>query len=401
MVLPVAEPSELAHGKIQGGSGDVERDMHFFETSQNADTLLWTMIGSLDRADVGIILLDRDLRVQFLNQRQADFFGLPAVAYQTRPSFKDILREAAARSLFDVPDLQVTGFVDEQMARIQAGGVCPTRIELKRGIRLLFSCVVCADGGRIMTYTDISGELLREAAEAVDRASSDLRYSNELIEDQATNLVSLAETAHENAQTAERARQQLEHEIKERRKLEDNLRRMATTDGLTGALNRAAFMAAGQDALRQMNGTNPGCAVLMLDVDHFKSINDSFGHAGGDLALRHLVAKLRDGTRPTDLIGRVGGEEFCILVQSATAEVAAQIAQRLLVSVSESTVRHGDRLIACTVSIGLATPLALQDTFEEVIARADAALYRAKSGGRNRVVTDAHAQTERCDGFVA
>jgi diguanylate cyclase (GGDEF)-like protein len=360
--------------------------MHFFSTSENACELLPILIKALDQADVGMVLLDREFRVRFFNRRLAALLSLPAAAFRKSPEFRDLLTQAAARSVFAVPDHHVTVFVDEQMARIQAGAVSSARIELRDGRRLQFNCAVHDDGGRVMTYTDISGELLREAAEAVEQASSDLRYTNEMIEGQAADLVTLAETAHEHARTAELARLRLEHEIEERRKLEQNLRLMATTDGLTGALNRSAFLAAGQDVLNQSNGPGPNCTVLMLDVDHFKSINDRFGHAGGDLALRHLVASLRSGVRPVDLIGRLGGEEFCILLRSVRPELAVQIAERLLVAVAESTLRHGDRLIAYTVSIGLASPRGTRETFEEVIARADGALYQAKAGGRNQVV---------------
>jgi diguanylate cyclase (GGDEF)-like protein len=127
---------------------------------------------------------------------------------------------------------------------------------------------------------------------------------------------------------------------------------------------------------------------LMIDVDHFKAINDRFGHAGGDGALRHLVALLRAGTRQIDLLGRLGGEEFCVVLTDTPAAPAEGVAERLRAQVAEVPTMFGDRLIPMTISVGLAIQLETETKIEQVIARADDALYRAKRTGRNRVVED-------------
>jgi diguanylate cyclase (GGDEF)-like protein len=126
--------------------------------------------------------------------------------------------------------------------------------------------------------------------------------------------------------------------------------------------------------------------MLMLDVDHFKMVNDRHGHAGGDGALRHLVATLRAGIRQADLLGRLGGEEFGIVLQGVTPELAEQIAERLRLMVAESPHRHADRLITMTVSVGMALAHESDVSVEQIMARADRALYHAKDTGRNRVV---------------
>jgi diguanylate cyclase (GGDEF)-like protein len=365
---------------------------------ESADGLLTALVDALDHAEVGILLLDKDLRVRFHSQRLLELFGPALLAVRLNTELAELLRQAAQRSLFDVPDRHVARFVDDLIARVRAGDIAAARLDLRNGRRLLFGCAACGDGGRILTYTDISTELTNEAAHAVEQASTDLRYTNEVIESQAADLATLAETAHEQARLAELARVRLEHEIVERQKLEADLRRMATVDALTGAMNRAAFLAAGRQVLGLEH--RPGCAVLMLDVDHFKSINDRYGHAGGDHALRHLVGVLRAATRPADLVGRLGGEEFCIVLRAVAPATARQIAERLRIAVAESSCLHGDRLIAFSVSIGLAFPDGGDDGFEEVIARADAALYRAKERGRNQVVVDV-SRAEAPSGLVA
>jgi diguanylate cyclase (GGDEF)-like protein len=131
-----------------------------------------------------------------------------------------------------------------------------------------------------------------------------------------------------------------------------------------------------------------GIAMMMLDVDHFKSINDRYGHAGGDQALKHLVTTLSNRIRRGDLLGRLGGEEFAILLPSVAAAEAERLAERLVAHIAASPVNYGGRLIEMTISIGLTMTNGADRSIEQVIARADDALYRAKESGRNRVVKD-------------
>jgi diguanylate cyclase (GGDEF)-like protein len=155
----------------------------------------------------------------------------------------------------------------------------------------------------------------------------------------------------------------------------------ATTDALTGLKNRATIL----DRLRVMlDDVMRGGAVLMLDIDHFKRINDELGHATGDACLRRVSEIALESVRAGDSVGRIGGEEFLIVMPGATPDQAMMVGERLRLSISLSGLRHasGDPV---TASLGAAAA-SVGDTAETLVARADAALYEAKRSGRNRII---------------
>lgn len=163
-------------------------------------------------------------------------------------------------------------------------------------------------------------------------------------------------------------------------------RSLATTDSLTGLPNRRAFMASIEDehARIQRYGT-PNASILMLDLDHFKQLNDRHGHAAGDAALRWFGAQLAAALRKIDIAGRLGGEEFAILLPGSDRQAGAAFAERLRSIVASSAIPHAGTLLQFTVSIGI-TELTASDAHpDDALGRADAALYRAKEEGRDRV----------------
>lgn len=173
-----------------------------------------------------------------------------------------------------------------------------------------------------------------------------------------------------------------------RKTVEDGLR-LAAIDSLTGLYNRRYAMAYLERAAKESERTGKPFAVMVADLDHFKSINDSFGHAAGDAVLRKLARTIRDGLRGEDLVARLGGEEFLIVMPATDLDRARPAAERLCRKVSQMSVKvpRFDKPIRATISIGGAVGGATGTPadVDTLVARADEALYRAKSGGRNKV----------------
>lgn len=153
----------------------------------------------------------------------------------------------------------------------------------------------------------------------------------------------------------------------------------ANTDSLTGVLNRRALFDRFGTS-KQPNGT----AVLMFDLDHFKQVNDRFGHAQGDRVLQRFADILRQELRQGDVASRIGGEEFCVVLSKIDQESAKTIAEGIRKAFADLALAIDDNGLIATVSIGLAIPTTEED-FSALLNRADAALYQAKNGGRNQV----------------
>jgi diguanylate cyclase (GGDEF)-like protein len=157
----------------------------------------------------------------------------------------------------------------------------------------------------------------------------------------------------------------------------------ATTDPLTGVLNRRGFFEAAAVLMQSNRSSMLPVSVLVFDLDRFKSINDEFGHDGGDAVLEMFATVARKTMRAGDVIGRLGGEEFVAMVSGTLAD-AAIAAERVRSAVAAAEIARGSQRITATVSIGIAcgSPLAAVET---LVTRADVALYRAKANGRDRV----------------
>jgi diguanylate cyclase (GGDEF)-like protein len=164
----------------------------------------------------------------------------------------------------------------------------------------------------------------------------------------------------------------------------EELRLLAATDVLTQTLNRRAlFERADAEVARARRYQHP-LTLLIMDVDHFKSVNDEHGHPVGDEVLATIAAVLQPGVRATDQVGRIGGEEFAVLLVETPMDEAEQTAERLRQVIETTTVRHAEQTVGVTASFGLAA-LQAEDDFAELFRRADVALYAAKDAGRNCV----------------
>jgi diguanylate cyclase (GGDEF)-like protein len=171
------------------------------------------------------------------------------------------------------------------------------------------------------------------------------------------------------------------------RNLMDEITQMAEHDGLTSLLNQRAFCRDAEKKCDEFLRYGGKAFMMMLDLDHFKKVNDTYGHLAGDEVLRSVSRALLQRFRKTDMVCRYGGEEFCVFLLSLPREKVIEIAEECRRQVEHMPIPFEDKTIRVTVSIGIAEfPTPSEQTLTALISRADAALYKAKSSGRNRIV---------------
>ena len=178
----------------------------------------------------------------------------------------------------------------------------------------------------------------------------------------------------------------LEHSQDEITRQNKELQVLATRDPLTGALNRRSLFQGFETLFAEARQEGEELSCIMLDIDHFKSVNDQYGHAVGDEVIKTLAGILAEHSRSNDLVGRYGGEEFCVVLPGVSAEVCAQIAERMRLAIEKG---NGTRLsdeLQITSSFGVSSLSSGASSYSELVEQADFALYEAKQSGRNRVV---------------
>jgi two-component system, NtrC family, C4-dicarboxylate transport sensor histidine kinase DctB len=183
----------------------------------------------------------------------------------------------------------------------------------------------------------------------------------------------------------ERAHEALEQKHGELQKLTETLRVNAITDPLTGAWNRRFFFESVPKLVSTAKRHHFPLAIVMIDVDHFKEVNDEYGHAAGDKVLQMLTTICRESLREEDLFARIGGEEFVLALPNSDAQAALQAADRLREQLSECIVNTDGRALQVTVSCGVSAYRESEPDIAETLKRADEALYAAKHSGRNQV----------------
>lgn len=239
-----------------------------------------------------------------------------------------------------------------------------TRLIVAEGGRASLTCPLILEGrplgflfftsGRVDAYRDTHQSVFRQIASQVALVIEKSRLYEQLIEHNRTLLT------------------------KNRR-----LEVVATRDALTGVLNRRAIEALLQRLFVQRRTGARACGVIMADIDHFKTINDTYGHAVGDQALKQFVRRLAAGTRKTDTIGRSGGDEFLIVVEDATEEQLLDTAERLRRSVGAAPSDLDGNVVTVTASFGAAHMDSTTRSWMDLVRQADHALYRAKAQGRD------------------
>ena len=303
----------------------------------------------VDDLDYGIVVLDAERRVQFVNRAFRKFWRVPDEVAESRPSFIKLMYHGRGTTPYAVAQHRLGDYLAKQMESIRTGREGPLNIRLSSGEVIRFRCKALPDGGRLLTYGNVS-DLVREA---------------------------------------------------------EALERLATIDGMTGLNNRRNFLALAETEWARFRRYGRPLALLMFDIDHFKSVNDTYGHDVGDEVIMAVADVLQKDKRTSDIAGRMGGEEFALVLPEATLDSAVAAGERLRKLLADRVIAAQGRRIPVTISVGASICHAGMDGVGELIKEADLALYEAKKSGRNRVcryapvMNEAHAASDASHGAPA
>ncbi len=338
------------------------------------------LLHALDRLACGVILMDPTDKLVHLNSACRGF--LPTLRDDLRhgASAAELLREAVRRG-----DIRAElGLIDRWLEDRAALGPPALNVRLRDDRWLRLEAQPTFDQGTVLTLVDVTEFKRREVwlTELHDRLAGE----GEDLKVFARHLATAKAEATEALRRAEQANAALAHEIAERKLLEERLRLLANTDPLTGALNRRRFLELLEGDARRPQGKPQTLAVLMLDLDYFKKINDRFGHATGDAALRHFTAVAKAALRDRDHFARLGGEEFAAILPATALEGALVVAERIRAATERALFEDENGVpVPLSVSIGVTELEPDDDRPLAVLNRADKALYLTKESGRNRV----------------
>jgi diguanylate cyclase (GGDEF)-like protein len=286
---------------------------------------LGTLYAALDHVHSGLLVLDDKLRAVYSNPALHRMFkSFSAEEIRSRKlSYEEMLRAAYSASAVELQD-----YVAKRLAWVKSGDPTPMDLKMSNGTVVRCHLAVLPDGGRMLIYSDVT-DIVRHAEE---------------------------------------------------------LERLATTDGMTGIYNRRHFMTLADLEWIKACRYNRPLSLLLLDIDYFKSINDAYGHQVGDEVLIHLANLARSCKRAPDVLARIGGEEFALLLPETELLQARMVAERLRREVATHPVAIAAQAIRPTVSIGVAAKSRKMTAFSQLVTMADEALYEAKRAGRNRVI---------------
>ena len=242
-----------------------------------------------------------------------------------------------------------------------------------------------------LTGVGESADQVSTSREIFDRCAQELAIRTELdeIRDVVTEVVVQTNVMAKNSLSLKEMLTDTKREVENLRDQLEQSRQEATTDALTGLLNRRAFDEEMIKATENANLAQENLSLLMIDIDHFKQVNDSHGHLVGDKVIRFIANQLSKNVKGRDIVARIGGEEFAILLPSTQPENARILAESIRAKIEKSQLKRMDNsksLGSITVSIGV-TCYKRGDSINEFFHRADKALYRSKHAGRNKVST--------------
>ena len=402
---------------------------------------------SLDEIDIGVVLLDTVLRAQFINKAFRRMWNLPDAKADARVPFVALMYHGRDTRAYQLPDDELDDYIAERVKRVQAGDVPPTDLRLNDGQVLRFQCAMLPNGGRLLTYTYVTDivrhadrlqvltEALHNVEDGVMLFDSELKL--EFINDKARKLWSLPDgaecmplgevLAHTHL-VFDAPPDQIEHQVRNRfvsirdgdpapydiktihgktirahcsrlpngRRMltycdvtdlirnAERLELLATVDAMTGRFNRRHFLTVAEAEWSRFQRYHRPLSFIMLDIDHFKSVNDRYGHATGDEVIRLVAKACSGGQRASDVVGRLGGEEFAILLPETDASAAQLVAERIRERIAAELFAYEKVSFRVTASIGIASATLAMSGVAALMRSADMALYEAKSLGRNR-----------------
>jgi diguanylate cyclase (GGDEF)-like protein len=285
------------------------------------------LFAAFDNVEQGVVLLDSVLRCQFINCAARRLCNVSDEQAERRLSYAELVSNSPLKAIYGGPSDESQSFLEKRLAQVRAGDASPVELTSADGRIVRAQCAVLPDGGYMMTYTDV------------------------------TDLVRRAE----------------------------RLEVLAITDGMTDLYNRRHFLVLANAEWHRFQRHHHPLSLLILDIDQFKCINDTFGHDVGDQAIMRVTDLCRKVWRRSDIVGRIGGDEFALLLPQTDLEQARILAERLRQEVAGHSQRSNGVDIPLTVSIGIAEAYLGMSGIEALMKASDEALYRAKSAGRNRV----------------
>lgn len=285
---------------------------------------LSTLFAALDHVTSGLLILDENLRAVYSNPvLHQDFKSFSAEQIRSgKFSYEELLRGADGADAVDLDD-----YVAKRLAWVASGDPTPMDLTMSNGKVLRSRLAVLPNGGRMLIYSDVT-DMVRHAKE---------------------------------------------------------MERLATTDGMTGIYNRRHFMTLAELEWSKACRYDRALSLLLLDIDRFKLINDTYGHQAGDEVIIQLANLAGSCKRKVDVLARLGGEEFVLLLPETNLLEAKILAERLCKNVAATPLATANQTVRTTISVGVAARSSKTTSFSQLINLADKALYEAKRAGRNQV----------------
>jgi diguanylate cyclase (GGDEF)-like protein len=277
---------------------------------------------ALDNIQDGVLLLDANLNAQFLNRKMREYWGVTEEQAAAHPAYPRMIAKALNADDDDVAPGKLCGFFSERDAAAHVADTSRRDVRIPDGRHIRVHCAGTTNGGRMFTYCDVT-DLIRNA---------------------------------------------------------EQLEKLATIDSMTNLCNRRHFLVLAEAEWSRYRRHQRPLSILMIDIDHFKGVNDRYGHAVGDEAIISIAAACRESTRGEDFAGRLGGEEFAILLPETDQVQAAILAERIRERVANHPLTAHKTQFKVTISIGIAAATESMSGLDALLRCADQALYQARPG---------------------